>query len=98
MRIQVLEKEDRTLNERIRSLNEAIDGRSMNIDKTNGKLDTVVRECDQVKSAVQALDYQVGDLQRVNAQSLELQKRLIRQKDNEAVKGSDLDNGARMGE
>ena len=52
LRIQVLEKEERNLQERIRGLNDGVENRNVNIDKTNGKLDIVLRDCDQVKSAV----------------------------------------------
>lgn len=44
------------------------------------------------------LDFQVGEYQRSNAQSVELQKRLFRQKDNEVIKNQDLDAGVRMGD
>lgn len=44
------------------------------------------------------LDFQVGEFQRSNAQSVELQKRLFRQKDNEVIKNQDLDAGVRMGD
>jgi phage shock protein A len=66
------------------------------IEKTNSKLDTTLRDGDQVKQAVAALDYQVQELTRSNAQTIELQKRLFRQKDQEVIKGQELDKGARI--
>jgi hypothetical protein len=66
------------------------------IEKTNGKLDACLREGDQVKQAVAALDYQVQELTRSNAQTIELQKRLFRQKDAEVLKSQDLDKAARI--
>ena len=77
----MLDREDRQLNDRIRTLTEAVDQKVFAIEKTNSKLDTTLRDGDQVKQAVAALDYQVQELTRSNAQTIELQKRLFRQKD-----------------
>jgi hypothetical protein len=55
----VLDREDRQLNDRIRTLTEAVDQKVFAIEKTNSKLDTTLRDGDQVKQAVAALDYQV---------------------------------------
>ena len=46
LRLQVLDKEERTMNERIRSQTEIIETRSFNIEKTNTKLEGVLRECE----------------------------------------------------
>jgi 16S rRNA U516 pseudouridylate synthase RsuA-like enzyme len=92
----VLDREDRQLNDRIRTLTEAVDQKVFAIEKTNSKLDTTLRDGDQVKQAVAALDYQVQELTRSNAQTIELQKRLFRQKDQEVIKGQELDKGARI--
>ncbi len=86
------------MQDRIRALNDNIEQRSVAIDKTNARLDAVLRDCDQVKAAVGSLDFQVGEFQRSNGQAVELQKRLFRQKDNEIIKNQDLDNGVRMGD
>ena len=92
----MLDREDRQLNDRIRTLTEAVDQKVFAIEKTNSKLDTTLRDGDQVKQAVAALDYQVQELTRSNAQTIELQKRLFRQKDQEVIKGQELDKGARI--
>ena len=46
LRLSVLEKEERNAQERIRGLTDQVDQRTYNIDKTNGKLDTVLKECE----------------------------------------------------
>jgi chromosome segregation ATPase len=74
----VLEKEERTLNDRINFLAEAIDQKIFSIEKINAKLDAVLRDIEQVKLAVNQLDYQIAELQRSTAAALDLQKKLIR--------------------
>jgi 16S rRNA U516 pseudouridylate synthase RsuA-like enzyme len=76
--MQVLDREERQLNERIRTLGEAVDQKVFIIEKTNAKLDSTLREGDQVKQVVATLDYQIQELTRVNAASIDLQKRLFR--------------------
>lgn len=49
-----------------------------------------------MKQAVAALDYQVQELTRSNAQTIEFQKRLFRQKDAEVLKNQDMDKAARI--
>lgn len=78
LRLSVLEKEERNAHERIRGLTDQVDQRTYNIDKTNGRLDTVLKDCEQVKGAVGNLDFQIGDFSRANSQAAELQKRLFR--------------------
>jgi hypothetical protein len=55
--MQVLDREERQLNERIRTLGEAVDQKVFIIEKTNAKLDSTLREGDQVKQVVATLDY-----------------------------------------
>lgn len=57
LRLQVLDREERQLNDRIRTLGEAVDQKVFIIEKTNAKLDSTLREGDQVKQAVATLDY-----------------------------------------
>jgi hypothetical protein len=63
----VLDREERQLNDRIRTLSEAVDQKVFAIEKTNSKLDNTLREGEQVKQTVGALDYQVQELTRSNA-------------------------------
>jgi len=86
LRLQVLEREERQLQDRIRNLNENIDQRAYTLEKTSAKLDGTLRENDQVRGAVNALEYQVQEFVRSNGQATELQKRLFRQKDQEVIK------------
>lgn len=55
-----------------------------------------MRDGDLVKQAVATLDYQVQELTRSNAQTIELQKRLFRQKDTEIIKNQDFDKAVRL--
>jgi chromosome segregation ATPase len=96
LRLQVLDREERQLNDRIRTLSEAVDQKVFAIEKTNAKLDTTMRDGDLVKQAVATLDYQVQELTRSNAQTIELQKRLFRQKDTEIIKNQDFDKAVRL--
>jgi chromosome segregation ATPase len=96
LRLQVLDREERQLNDRIRTLTDAIDQKVTAIEKTGGKLELTVREVEQVKGAVASLDYQAQDVSRSNAQAIELQKRLFRQKDAEVLKNQDIDKAVRI--
>jgi len=49
LRLQVLDREERLHNYRIRILSDAVDQKVFAIEKTNGKLDATLREGDQVK-------------------------------------------------
>ena len=72
MRLQVLDKEDRTLTDRIKCLSDAIDQKLHAIEVVNSKLDAVLREIDHTKHALQSLDYQLAELQRATAGALGL--------------------------
>ena len=96
LRLQVLEREERQLQDRIRILNENIDQRTFTLEKTSAKLDGTLRENEQVRGTINALEYQVQELVRSNGQATELQKRLYRQKDQEVIKNQDLDKGVRI--
>ena len=66
LRIQVLDREERQLNDRIKLLTDNIDQRVFALDKTSVKLDGTVRDCDQVRGSVNNLEYQVQELVRSN--------------------------------
>lgn len=67
LRLQVLDREERQLNDRIRTLTDAIDQKVFAIEKTTGKLDATMRDVDQAKGAVASLDYQTQEISRANA-------------------------------
>jgi len=66
LRLQVLDREERQLNVRIKLLTENIDQRAMHVEKTTLKLDGTLRDCDQVRGAVNSLEYQVQEYVRSN--------------------------------
>lgn len=57
LRIQVLDREERQLGDRIRLLTDNIDQRVSHLDKTTVKLDGTLRDCDQVRGSVNSLEY-----------------------------------------
>lgn len=59
------------------------------IDKTCFKLETVLREIDHLKAGINDLDLDINDVERLTDRHLDLQKKMLRQKDNEIVRGQD---------
>lgn len=70
-------------------MNELVDSKMVQIDKTCFKLETTLREIDLLKAGINDLDLDINDVERLTDRHLDLQKKMLRQKDNEIVRGQD---------
>lgn len=71
-KLQVLEKEQRNLNDRSQHLNETVDQRSIQIDRTIQKLDGLDREISILKQNIISIDVDINDVERANDRAIEL--------------------------
>jgi hypothetical protein len=89
LKLQVLEKESRNLNDRQQHQSEQADQRNLQIERTHQKIDTLEREIAILKQNIVSIDVDINDVERANDRAVELQKQLLRQKDQEIVRAQD---------
>ena len=70
-KLTMLEKEQKALIDRTRSLNETVDNKSVQIEKTQVKLDGVTRDVHTLSHQIQALDVDINEVERSNARHLD---------------------------
>ena len=58
----------------------------MQVERTAQKLDGLDREINVLKQNIISIDVDINDVERSNDRSIELQKQLLRQKDQEIVR------------
>lgn len=88
--MQGLEKEHHSVVDRIVYLNKQLDNREGQLDKLNGNLAHTQKDVAVLQAAINGLDLDIVESERANDRAQELQKKLVRQKDSEGLKGSDL--------
>lgn len=86
----MLDKESRNLLDRQKHLSDQCDQKSLQVERVTLKLEQVDREIVHTKQAVIAIDVDINDVERANDRHMEHQKQLLRQKDQEIVRGQDL--------
>lgn len=86
---QLLEKESKSLIDRAKHLNEQVDQKAISVDKTSQRLESVDRDIVSLKQAIISIDVDINDVERSNDRNLELQKKLLRQKDGELQRGQE---------
>jgi hypothetical protein len=73
-----------------------VDSKAVAVDKTTVKLEGVDRDIIGLKQSIISIDVDINDVERSNDRSLELQKKLLRQRDGELQRGHE--NGQHMKE
>jgi len=88
-RVVVLEKEAKNLNERAKHLTESLDQKTILVERTMVKQDGLERDINIFKQNIISIDVDINDVERSNDRAIELQKQLLRQKDQEIVRSQD---------
>lgn len=98
VKMQTLEKENRNLLDRQRSLNDHLDNKIVALEKTGGKLDQTLYSVNTQQQQISALDVQINEIERNIERHHEQQKKLLRQKDAEMLRGQDQQHGLKVDE
>ena len=73
-RITVLEKERRTLEDRVAQMTDTLNQRSTHTDETTGKIHTAQGDISKLKSMIQGLDLEICSYEKLNNRHIEEQK------------------------
>ena len=77
-RLANLDREQRALVDRTGSLNNLLDSKCQQLEKTSAQLDSTNRDLAVLQSSINALDVDINEAERQNDRALEHQKKLLR--------------------
>lgn len=89
-KLAVLDKENHSLVDRNHFLNKQLDAKDQAIDKVSSNCVHTHRDVAVLHSSINALDMEIVEAERANDRASELQKKLLRTRDNENARGQDL--------
>ena len=95
VKLSILEKEHKALVDRTKHLNEQVENRVVSIDKTNARLEDTHRHIGDLQGSINGLDVEINEVERQNDRHVENQKKMLRHKDAEIVRGQDLSHNSK---
>ena len=66
-------------------MNELVDSKLVQVDRTTQKLDATERDIAELEASINVLDIEINEVERMNDRHIESQKKMLRQKDSEMV-------------